>query len=71
MKSTNLHVERLLSVLSARGIEKQLASLPGVLLGDVNRVSGCATVVYDETKIDVASVKARIARRAGRHADGG
>lgn len=69
MKSTNLHVERLLSVLSARGVERQLARLPGVVRADVNRVSGCATVVYDETKIELAAIKARV-EECGHHCGG-
>lgn len=69
MKSPNLHVENLLSVLSAQGVEKQLARLPGVVRADVNCVSGSATVVYDETKVDLAAIKARI-EECGHHCGG-
>lgn len=49
MKTTVIDVRDLLSPLSARGVEKQLAKLLGVKQVNVNRVSGSATVLYDET----------------------
>jgi len=69
MKSINLHVAQLLSVLSVRGVEKQLAGLPGVVLAEVNCVSGSATIVYDESKVDLATIKARI-DQCGHHCSG-
>lgn len=69
MKSTNLHVGQLLSVLSARGVEKQLAQLPGVVRAEVNCVSGSATIVYDESKIDLPAIKARV-DQCGHHCGG-
>jgi len=69
MKSINLHVEQLLSVLSARGVEKQLARLPGVVRAEVNGVSGSTTIVYDDSKIDLPAIKARI-DQCGHHCGG-
>ena len=69
MKSINLHVGQLLSVLSARGVEKQLAQLPGVVRAEVNCVSGSATIDYDETKIGLSAIKARI-DQCGHHCGG-
>lgn len=52
MKTSIVEVADLLSPLSAHGVEKQLMRLPGVKQVEVNPVSGSATVVYDETRID-------------------
>lgn len=49
MKTSVIEVSGLLSVLSTRGVEKQLMKLPGIEKAEVNYVSGSATVVYDET----------------------
>jgi len=46
--------------VSARGVEKPLARLPGVRRVEVNSAGGSATVVYDETAITLASIKARV-----------
>ena len=56
MKTVNLHVGELLSPLGARGVEKQLAKLDGVITAAVNSVSGCATVTYDEQQINVPAI---------------
>src|SRR5688572_3328456 len=50
MKTSVIEVGGLLSVLSARGVEKQLARLPGVERVEVNYAAGSATVVYDEER---------------------
>ena len=69
MKTTVIDVRDLLSPLSARGVEKQLAKLPGVAQVDVNCVSGSATVVYDETVTGLDAIKAKV-RECGHHCGG-
>lgn len=60
MKTVNLHVEELLSPLGAMGVEKQLVKLDGIKAAAVNPVSGCATVTYDEHRIDVSAIERAI-----------
>ncbi|WP_413438214.1 heavy metal translocating P-type ATPase [Sulfuriferula sp. GW1] len=69
MKTTAIDVRDLLSPLSARGVEKQLAKVPGVKQVEVNRVSGSATVLYDETVADLNTIKAEV-RECGHHCGG-
>ncbi|MFU8830070.1 MAG: heavy-metal-associated domain-containing protein, partial [Phycisphaerales bacterium] len=57
MKTSVIEVSGMLSALSARGVEKQLAKLPGVHEVEVNYVAGSATVIYDETVTDVKTIK--------------
>lgn len=59
----------MLSALSARGVEKQLAKLPGVHEAEVNYVAGSATVVHDETVIDLKTIKAWV-HECGYHCTG-
>lgn len=60
MKTTVVEVEGLLSVLSAGGVEKRLARLPGVSNVEVNFVAGNAAVTYDETVTGLEKMKAAI-----------
>ena len=69
MKTTVIDVRDLLSPLSARGVEKQLAQMHGVEQADVNNVSGSATVLYDETVTDLNTIKAKV-RECGHHCGG-
>ncbi|MDO8705173.1 MAG: heavy metal translocating P-type ATPase [Sulfuricaulis sp.] len=69
MKTTVIDVRDLFSPLSARGVEKQLAKVPGVKQVDVNYVSGSARVVYDETVTGLNSIKAKV-RECGHHCGG-
>ena len=69
MKTVTVDVGGLLSPLSVRGVEKQLAKLPGVERADVNCAAGTATVVYDETRITLAAIKAAV-RACGYHCAG-
>ncbi len=66
MKTTLIDVRDLLSPLSARGVEKQLAQMHGVEQADVNNVSGSATVLYDETVTSLGAIKAKV-RECGHH----
>lgn len=69
MKTITIEVGGLLSALSTRGVEKQLAKLPGVHKAGVNYVAGSATVVYDETVTDLKAIKARV-HECGYHCTG-
>ena len=69
MKASTIEVGGLVSTLSARGVEKQLAKLTGVKKAEVNYVAGSATVVYDETAIDLKAIKARV-HECGYHCAG-
>ena len=69
MKTTVIDVRDLLSPLSAQGIEKQLATLPGVKQVDVNNVSGSAIVLYDETVTDLNVITTKL-RECGHHCGG-
>ena len=69
MKTSVIEVSGLLSVLSTRGVEKQLMKLPGIEKAEANYVSGSATVVYDETVIDLKTIKAKV-HECGYHCKG-
>jgi Cu2+-exporting ATPase len=69
MKTVTVDVGGLLSPLSVRGVEKQLAKVPGVERADVNFAAGSATVLYDETRTDVAAIKGGV-RACGYHCAG-
>ncbi|RWA51436.1 ATPase P [Cupriavidus sp. UYMSc13B] len=69
MKTSIIEVGGLLSVLSAHGVEKQLARLPGVTRAEVNVVSGSTTVEYDETVIHLSDIKAKL-EECGHHCHG-
>ncbi|MBI3345003.1 MAG: heavy-metal-associated domain-containing protein [Gammaproteobacteria bacterium] len=69
MKTVTIEVGGMISALSARGVEKQLAKLTGVYKAEVNYVAGSATVVYDETVTDLKTIKARV-HECGYHCTG-
>ena len=69
MKTSIIEVSGLVSALSARGVEKQVARLPGVERVEVNYAAGSATVVYDETQLDLQTLKTRV-RECGYHCGG-
>ena len=58
MQTTIIDVRDLLSPISARGVEKQLAKVPGVKQIDMNSVSGSAKGEYDETLADSSTITA-------------
>ncbi len=60
MKTTTIEVGQLVSALSAAGVQKQLASLPGVHHADVNYIAGSATVHYDEAKTSLQAIRQRV-----------
>ncbi|MBN8489836.1 MAG: copper-translocating P-type ATPase [Burkholderiales bacterium] len=60
MKTSTVEVGELVSSLSAVGVQRQIAALPGVHHVDVNYVAGSATVHYDETKSSLQDIRQRI-----------
>jgi P-type Cu2+ transporter len=60
MKTSTVEVGELVSSLSAAGVQRQIASLPGVHHVDVNYVAGSATVHHDETKTSLRDIRRRI-----------
>lgn len=62
MKTSTVEVGELVSSLSAAGVQRQIAALPGVHHVDVNYVAGSATVHYDETKTSLEAIRKRIVR---------
>jgi P-type Cu2+ transporter len=69
MKTSVIEVGGLLSPLSARGVEKQVSRLQGVEKVEVSGVAGSATVTYDETAIELGTIKAKV-RECGYHCRG-
>ena len=69
MRTAIVEVGGLLSALSALGVQKQLARLPGVTQVEVNYVAGSATVTFDENVIDLKAVKAHV-HECGYHCAG-
>ena len=69
MKTSTIDISGLFSLLSAQGVEKQLAGLPGVQRVAVNYVDSSATVVYDETITDSKTIEAKV-RECGYHCAG-
>ena len=69
MKTSVIEVHDMLSVFSVNEVEKQLRKLRGVERAEVNYVSGSATVVYDETVIDLNAIQARV-HECGYHCRG-
>jgi P-type Cu2+ transporter len=62
-------VSGLLSALSAIGVEKHLAHLPGVERAEVNPVAGSATVAYDPERTDAQRIREAI-QDCGHHCGG-
>jgi len=60
MKTSTVEVGELVSSLSALGVQRQVAALPGVHHVDVNYVAGSATVHYDEAKTSLQAIRQRI-----------
>ncbi len=60
MKTSTVEVGELVSSLSAAGVQRQIAALPGVHHVDVNYVAGSATVHYDETQVTLETIRQRI-----------
>ena len=63
MKTSVIDVHDMLSVLSVDGVEKRIGEVPGVDSVTVNFAAGNATVRYDETRLEVADIKAAVRQR--------
>lgn len=60
MKTSVLEVHDMLSVLSVAGVEERIGKVAGVESVTVNHAAGTATVRYDETRLEVADIKAGV-----------
>jgi Cu2+-exporting ATPase len=60
MKTVNMEVGGLLSVLSAAGVERRLQRLAGVHHADVNYVAQSVTIHYDENQISLDAIRKAI-----------
>ena len=60
MKTSVIEVRGMLSALSAHGVEKRIGKVPGVKSVTVNYAAGSATVRYDETRLEIADIKAAV-----------
>lgn len=69
MKTSVIEAKGLFSVLSTCGPKRQFSKLPGVKNVEVDCVAGNATVVYDETAIDLGAIKFRV-HECGYHCAG-
>src|SRR5918994_5234531 len=69
MKTNIVDVSGMLSPLSARGVEKQLARVSGVKKVVVNYVAGSATVTYNEAQTGLKTIKAKV-EECGYHCGG-
>jgi Cu2+-exporting ATPase len=68
MKTSVLSIRDMLSVLSVAGVEKRIGEVPGVESVTVDFDAANATVRYDETRVDIAAIKADV-RQSGYEAD--
>ncbi|MCC6178171.1 MAG: heavy metal translocating P-type ATPase, partial [Chloroflexi bacterium] len=68
-ETVTVDVGGLVSALSAAGVEKQLARLPGVERVAVNYVGGSATVTFDTARTTLDAIKAQV-RECGYHCSG-
>ena len=64
MKTSNIEVHDMLSVLSVLGVEKRIGEVPGVESVTVNFAAGTATVRYDETRLEIADIRSAV-RQSG------
>ena len=60
MRTSTIEVGGLVSTLSAAGVDRQIAGLPGVHRVDVNYVAGSATVHYDESQTSLEAIRQRV-----------
>ncbi len=63
MKTSVIAVHDLLSVLTVDEVEERIVKVPGVESATVNYAAGNSTVRYDETRLDVADIKAIVHQR--------
>ena len=63
MKTSDLEVRDMLSVLSVDDVEQRIGEVPGVDSVTVNFAAGSATVRYDETRLGIADIKSAVRQR--------
>jgi Cu2+-exporting ATPase len=63
MKTSTIEVRDMLSVLAVDEVEKRICAVPGVESATANYAAGSVTVRYDETRLDVADIKAIVHQR--------
>lgn len=63
MKTSVMDVRDMLSVLSVAGVEERIGEVPGVESVTVNFAAGNATVRFDETRLELADIKADVRQR--------
>lgn len=60
MKTSDIEIRDLLSVLSVVGVENRIGEVPGVASVTVNHAAGLATVRYDETRLNITEIKSAV-----------
>jgi Cu2+-exporting ATPase len=68
MKTSVIDVHDMLSVLPVDDVERRIRDVPGVESATANFAAGSATVRYDETRLEVADIKAILHQRGHRFA---
>jgi len=63
MKTSVIEVHDMLSVSSVDEVEKRIGEVPGIASVTVNYAAGNATVRYDETRLEIADIKAAVRQR--------
>ena len=63
MKTSVIEVHDMLSVLAVEEVEERIGEVPGVASATVTFAAGNTTVRYDETRLDVADIKAIVHQR--------
>src|SRR5665647_1570815 len=63
MKTSVIEVRAMLAVLNVGEVEKRICDVPGVESATVNFAAGNVTVRYDETRLEVADIKAIVHQR--------
>ena len=63
MKTSVIEVRDMLSVLAVDEVERRIREVPGVESATANYAAGSATVRYDETRLEVADIKAIVHQR--------
>ena len=63
MKTSVIEVRDMLSVLAVDEVEKRVRDVPGVESATANYAAGSVTVRYDETRLEVADIKAIVHQR--------
>lgn len=63
MKTSIIEVHDMLAVLTVEEVEERMREVPGVESATANFAAGNVAVRYDETRLDVADIKATVHQR--------